>query len=301
MLTHAVYGAPPRDLCEVPKGAQQFSPLVPGARSLEELSGALASVSMLAPPGTVERRYALACFLRALAPGAPGTVLAPKDKGGSRLAKELRAFGCEAEEDARAHHRICAFRRPENPVGLDDAIAEGSPRFDEGLGLWTQPGAFSWNRVDAGSALLLEHLPPLAGHGADLGCGLGVLARKILESKAVKRLHLLDIDGRAVRCARKNLPDARATFLWADLRESDEIPAQLDFVVSNPPFHDGGIEDQSLGLAFIQRASYLLKPNGVCWLVANRHLPYETMLRSVFSTVNPCAEAGGFKIFEAHR
>jgi 16S rRNA (guanine1207-N2)-methyltransferase len=256
---------------------------------------------MLAPPGTIERRYVLAKSIAALMPGAPGVALAPKDKGGSRLAKELKGFGCEVSEDARQHHRICEFTRPESPTGLEEAIREGAPRFSEELQLWTQPGVFSWDRLDAGSSLLLEHLPTLSGLGADLGCGLGVLSRQVLESKMVRQLHMADIDGRSIAAAKKNVVDARAEFHWMDLRTSTAIPSGLDFIVTNPPFHDGGIEDQSLGQAFIRKCAQLLRKGGVCWLVANRHLPYEEALGAAFSEVKLRAESNAFKIYEALR
>lgn len=299
MPLDALFGAPPASLCSVPRGATQFSPLVPGSRSLESLDEPLSSAVVLAPPGTIERRYAFARFLRVLQGSL--VALAPKDKGGSRIAKELREFGCEVEEDARQHHRICRVAAPANLVGIEDAIQAGAPRLEEGLGLWTQPGVFSWNREDQGSALLLEHLPPMAGSGADLGCGIGVLARKILGSSEVRELHLLDVDSRAIACARRNLPDQRVRFHWADLRDFAGIPANLDFVVTNPPFHDGGAEDHALGRAFLAQAAYLLRAGGVCWVVANRHLPYEELLRSVFLRVTLRAENGAFKIYEAHR
>ena len=55
-----VYGAPPREVVEPTAGAVQFSPLVPGAERLEDLAdGALTGIALLAPPGTVERRYAI--------------------------------------------------------------------------------------------------------------------------------------------------------------------------------------------------------------------------------------------------
>jgi 16S rRNA (guanine1207-N2)-methyltransferase len=255
---------------------------------------------MLAPPGTIERRYALALSLRALKKTGILTALAPKDKGGSRLKKELIAFGCEVEEEAKSHHRICTCRPPEDTSLLADAITEGEQRFLDEIGLWTQPGVFSWNRIDPGSALLVEHLPALSGVGADLGCGIGYLSREILKSKEVKHLTLMEIDSRAVECAKKNLDLSRITIHWNDLRQTI-LPKGLDFVVTNPPFHDGGNEDQSLGLAFLKKSADALKDGGTCWLVANRHLPYEALLKSNFREVSLKTETGAFKIYEAKK
>ena len=293
------YGTPPAELAEVPEGAIQFSALIPGSARLEEQpEGSLRELVVLAPPGTVERRYVTALALRALAPGGSLTILAPKDKGGSRIAKELKGFGCEIQEASRRHHRICTTRRPSALIGTDEAIVEGGPRSDAVLGLWTWPGAFSWNRIDPGSALLEQTLPPLSGRGADFGCGIGILARTILASPKVENLALIDIDRRAVEMAARNLDDPRAQVRWADLRGGTDLKG-LDFVVTNPPFHDGGAEDQSLGQAFIRRAAEALRPGGILWLVANRHLPYEAVLKTLFRRVTPKVEAAGYKIYEA--
>jgi 16S rRNA (guanine1207-N2)-methyltransferase len=294
-----VYGTPPAELAEIPIGAIQFSPLIPGSGPLEQQEeGSLGEMVVLAPPGTVERRYTIALALRALKPGGSLTVLAPKDKGGSRIAKELKGFGCDVAETSRRHHRICSAERPVLPVGLDEALTEGSPRLDEALGLWTWPGVFSWNRLDPGSALLEQDLPPLSGRGADFGCGIGILARAILASSKVEHLALIDIDRRAIEMAARNIDDARTEVHWADIRSGTGLKG-LDFVVMNPPFHDGGAEDQSLGQAFIRRAAEALRPGGVLWLVANRHLPYEAVLKTLFKRVTPKIEANGYKIYEA--
>jgi 16S rRNA (guanine1207-N2)-methyltransferase len=296
-----VYGAPPAELVAVPADALQVSPLSPGAQALEALAPeSLAGAVVAAPPGVVERRYVLARLLEALAPGAPLTVLAPKDKGGARLRKELEGFGAEVVESARRHQRICETNRPEQPVGLEPAIAAGSLQYSEALGLWTQPGVFSWDRPDPGTRLLLGTLPTLAGRGADLGSGLGVLARAVLESPEVTQLHLVDLDGRAIAAARRNVADPRAVIHWADARSAPEL-AGLDFVVMNPPFHDQGVEDRSLGQSFIRRAHGMLRPGGALWLVANRHLPYEAVLRELFRRVVAHGEGAGFKICEAHK
>lgn len=302
MTADAVYGLPPRELVQPPAGAAQLSPLIPGSTSLEAVPDqSLDAITILAPPGTVERRYVLAQGLRALKVGGTMTALAPKAKGGSRLAKELKAFGLEVAEDARRHHRICEVVRPAAP-DLAEALAAGAPRLSPDLGLWTQPGVFSWDRIDPGTALLLARLPPQAGVGADFGSGLGYLAHGVLASPAVTRLTLIDIDRRAVECARRNVNDPRAQIVWADVRQGAADLSELDFVVMNPPFHDGGAEDRALGAAFIAQAASVLRHGGKLLMVANRHLPYERPLADSFGAkVKLLAEEGGYKLYEARR
>jgi 16S rRNA (guanine1207-N2)-methyltransferase len=279
-----------------------MSPLIPGSRALEATPpGALAGFTMLAPPGTLERRHALAAMLRALAVGAPFTVLAPKDRGGSRLSDDLAALGCAIREEARRHHRICAGVRPAAVAGLEEALAEGGPRLVEALGLWSWPGVFSWDRIDPGSALLAAQLPALSGRGADFGCGIGVLSRAALASPKVTALALVDIDRRAIAMARRNIADPRIAVFWADVLQPAPALAKLDFVVMNPPFHDGGGEDRALGQAFIRRAAAVLRPGGALWLTANLHLPYEAVLTPLFKRVTPVIVAGGYKVLEARK
>jgi 16S rRNA (guanine1207-N2)-methyltransferase len=275
---------------------------MPGAAALElQGEGTLAAMTMLAPPGTLERRYAMALALRALAPGGSFTALAPNDRGGMRLRKELQAFGCDVEEISKRHHRIVICARPTGLSGVPEALVNGGPRLDMDLGLWTQPGVFSWDRLDPGTALLIEHLPALAGRGADFGCGLGILSRTVLASEKVEQLTLIDIDRRAIECAKHNTPDARARFLWADMRNHLPELAALDFVVMNAPFHDAGAEDKALAQSFVKRAAEVLCKGGVCWLVANRHLPYEAIIQPLFKRAARTLETGGYKIYEAHK
>lgn len=250
-MTTVLYGRPPL-VFDPPAtsgegAAVQTSPLIPGSTPLEDLTpGSVDEAMVYAPPGVLERRYTLALTLRALKTGGRLTTMALKDKGGSRLKKELLAFGVEIAEDAKAHHRRCVVIRPETMTGIDEAIAAGAPRIVPGLEAWSQPGVFAWDRIDGGSALLAEALPPMKGAGADLGCGYGALATVALRSPAVTSLKLVDLDRRAVDAARRNVEDPRATFACADARTLEET-GDLDFVVMNPPFHDGGAEDRRLG------------------------------------------------------
>ena len=297
-MTSILYGLPPLELHQRSRDEIQTSPLIPGSRALEELAPAsLDEGAVLAPPGAAERRYVLALVLRALKPGATLVAMAPKDKGGSRLKKELEAFGCQVVESAKRHHRICDVERPAQLTGIDEAIAQGAPRIVGGL--WTQPGVFSWDRLDPGTGALVQAMPTLSGQGADFGCGIGVLAHAVLTSPAVTRLHLIDIDRRAVDCARRNVADPRVEFAWAD---ATAFPLDgLDFVVMNPPFHEAGWETKALGQRFIEAAHRALRKGGALWMVANVHLPYEGVLEPLFARVERRDGGGPYKVFEARK
>ena len=297
-MTILLYGRPPA-VFDPPGTATQVSPLIPGSTPLEDVvPGSADEIMIYAPPGVLERRYTLALALKALKVGGRLDAMAAKDKGGARLRKELEGFGVVVGESAKAHHRRCVVIRPETVTGIEEALTAGAARLVEGLEAWSQPGVFAWDRIDAGSLLLAQTAPVLKGAGADLGCGYGALATVVLGSQAVTSLRLIDLDRRAIDAARKNVTDARARFEWADARTL-EGAGDLDFIVTNPPFHDGGAEDRRLGQAFIQKAAAMLGKGGVLWLVANRHLPYEADLNAAFKRVTKVADAGGYKVYEA--
>ncbi len=303
-LTHAVYGAVPSDLAEFPPASIQCSPRVPmpHASLLSDMVAAsCADIVVHAPGGTIERRSVMAMALRALAPTGKITVLAANTKGGTRLASELAMLGCTVDVDYKRKHQIVRATRPAQLTGIEEAIALGSPRLVPGLELWSQPGLFNWDRIDPGSQLLIQHLPVFKGRGADLGCGFGALARAIKLKSPDAQIVLVDIDQRALQMARRNVPGDGISTLWADVCATAPFPRDLDFVVMNPPFHDEGEDDIAIGRAFIEKAAAMLKPGGVLWLTANRHLPYEATLKPLFASAEQVATAQGFKIYEARK
>jgi 16S rRNA (guanine1207-N2)-methyltransferase len=173
----------------------------------------------------------------------------------------------------------------------------------------SRPGLFAWDRIDAASALLAAHLPAsIHGRVADLGAGYGFLSVMLLErAKEIEALDLYEADARALEPARRNIERAvrdsahaaQVDVHWRDVTQG--LPAEYDFIVSNPPFHQGRADRPELGQAFIRTAASALSPRGALWLVANRHLPYEATLAHEFETVRTHAEQGGFKVIEAVR
>ena len=65
---------------------------------------------------------------------------------------------------------------------------------------------------------------------------------------------------------------------------------RFDLVVTNPPFHLGGIQTTEIGERFIREAAQVLRPRGRFYLVANRFLKYEPIMRACFHSVE---EVGG--------
>ncbi len=171
------------------------------------------------------------------------------------------------------------------------------------VGGWlSQPGLFSWDRIDDGSALLARYLPAdLSGLVADFGCGWGYLAREILaRAPAVTRIDLVDAEHRALEAAKANVKDARASFHWLDLA-SERPPATYDTIVCNPPFHAGRAAVPDLGQAVIEAAARALAPGGRLFMVANRGLPYEAVLKRRFASYEILADNNKFCVTRATR
>ena len=168
-------------------------------------------------------------------------------------------------------------------------------------GFVTAPGVFSADAVDGASQALMAELPEtIGGHLIDLGAGWGYLSAMALSREKISQIDLVEADHTALDCARRNVADARARFHWDDaLRWRPE--ALADIVLMNPPFHSGRTADPKLGQAFIRAAAGMLKPAGHLWMVANRHLAYESVLSEAFGELREVAGDNRFKVLHARR
>ena len=235
-----------------------------------------------------------------LAPGGNLVCAGANDDGAASLQRSVaKVFGLTASL-AKFHCRVFWFAKGEaHPPDYWRQLSTLQPVAD---GWLSQPGTFSWDRIDDGSALLARHLPAgLVGRAADFGCGWGYLAREILaRSPGITHIDLLDAEHRALEAARANVMDPRASFHWLDLA-SEPAPASYDVIVCNPPFHAGRAAVPALGQAMIEAAARALLPGGRLYMVANRGLPYETVLRRHFASFETLADDNKFKVTCAAR
>ncbi len=263
---------------------------------------------LLLPPR--QRDEARALYAQALAlaeDGATVVVSVANDEG----AKSAEAdFARIAGPVASMSKHKCRVFWARAGVGGDAGLAarwrQGDAVREVAPGWWSRPGVFAWDRIDAATALLIEHLPAtLAGEVADLGAGSGVIADALLRNcPAVRAVDLYEADARALALAERNLaPHAQRAalgFHWHDVTTG--LPRRYDVIVSNPPFHARQRQPRpELGQAFIRAAAQALRPRGELWLVANRQLPYEEVLADAFTDIRSVAGRGAFKVITARR
>ena len=263
----------------------------------------------LVPDRQRDRQMAdVADALARLKPGGILVVSLPNDWGAKRLQLKLEeAAGGKLVGYLSKHHCRVLWMSGELPwdqAELESWRKAGAMQRLPDTQRWSQPGLFSWDRMDLGSLLLVKHMPDtLAGKVADLGCGWGYLSEQVMKRcEAVESLDAFDADARALEPTRRNLGNVlvplRPKQHWVDVTEGVGV-RRFDVVVMNPPFHEGRDADSTLGMRFIVAAAAALKDDGQLWMVANRNLPYEGVLTELFADVRQVASDDGFKVLQA--
>lgn len=228
------------------------------------------------------------------------------DWGAKRYEKHFVEVAREVEHFTKSHCRV--FWAQKSTRWHTDAIDQwrGLARLRRMLDeqFWTKPGLFAWDRIDVGSKMLVDCMPKkMHGTIADLGAGWGFLSQHLLRTYPdITALDAFEADREGVEATRRNIGNtmahARVHALWHDVTEGIQ-GRHYDFVVMNPPFHDGREPDPGLGMKFIAAAAQGLRSSGQLWLVANKNLPYEGLLAEVFGVVNNVAERDGYKVLMA--
>lgn len=241
--------------------------------------------------------------LQRVAPGGLIVVAGGKDEGIASLRKRIGEL-VPLEDHLPKYHGIAFWFRSPADIDAAEKLRAANPALLVDGSFHTAPGMFSFDRVDLGSKLLVEHLPKdLRGTVADFCAGWGYVAAEVsARSPGVTGLDLYEADFDSLEAAKGNVGKGAVEprFIWIDLL-SEAVEQRYDAIVMNPPFHRSRATEPEIGAGMIRAASKALKPGGRLFMVANRQLPYEPVLAAAFSSHAEIARDGMFKVFVARR
>jgi 16S rRNA (guanine1207-N2)-methyltransferase len=178
-----------------------------------------------------------------------------------------------------------------------------SLQLSDELCLQTKPGIFGWDKIDRGSAFLIEHLEAFLSSYSqpprsllDLGCGYGYLAICASEY-GFENLVATDNNAAAISAAGENLSHLSAVHCDIVATDAgDKIAEQFDCILCNPPFHSGFAVDDQLGVKFLKHSKRLLTAKGRALFVVNTFIPLEQKAVQYFDNIEVIANNGAFKL-----
>ena len=267
-------------------------------------------------------------------------IVGEKRSGVDGVGKSLMKAGVEADKvDSLRHCQIwrVVVQRDDQALSdwLDAAIEEDQAVFEFINPLTLQPlvlrsgaGVFSYGQLDAGTELLLHTLCEwlndcpsvqrslssnsrragvLNGRVLDFGSGNGVITAALTQFNATLDIVALDTSSLACESTARNLAELApdASIFMADgvkpLLAEGEKSAGFDWIISNPPFHEGLRKSLEPTLVFFESLSALLKPGGRVLLVANSFLPYQQFLQKNKFEVTVLQEDARFTVMMVKR
>ncbi len=183
-----------------------------------------------------------------------------------------------------------------DPFTAHQIVLDGVP-----TSLVSQPGVFAWDRLDDGTAALIEAMEVEADETVlDLGCGAGLLA--LAAARRGGRVVAVDVDLRAVESARRTLAANQASgeALVSDCAQA-VLACRFDVVLCNPPFHRGVGLELDVARQMVRDAAAVLRPGGRLYLVSNAFLRYEPDLVGVFQRVRETYNDRRYRVLRARR
>ncbi|MEU3018737.1 methyltransferase [Nocardiopsis sp. NPDC007018] len=186
------------------------------------------------------------------------------------------------------------------------------------LRLRTDRGVFSPDRVDLGTRVLLETVPPPPSEGRllDLGCGYGPVSLTLASRAPGAHVLGVDVNARAVGLARRNADDHGLGNAWFGVVEpggelapeqgegrspsAGDLLGPFDAIWSNPPIRVGKDVLHSMLRTWLGR----LTPEGVAHLVVQRHLGSDSLQKWLDAQGLPAervASRAGFRVLAVRR
>jgi 16S rRNA (guanine1207-N2)-methyltransferase len=160
------------------------------------------------------------------------------------------------------------------------------------------PGVFSQNGLDIGTQVLLENLPKkITGELLDFGCGAGVIASYLGKVFPEIKLHLLDVSALALYSAQATLKLNNLTGHVFPSDSLSDLKGKYDYIISNPPFHQGLKTNYQATETFLSKIKPHLKPKGQVTVVANSFLRYQPIMEEAIGRTQVLAKQKGFSLY----
>ncbi len=163
------------------------------------------------------------------------------------------------------------------------------------------PGVFSHGRLDVGTRLLLETLAPeiVRGKVLDFGCGAGIIGT--LQGKKHQRCRpfLVDTDAMALESSKRTLAANGVEGQVIDSHGLTAVTGKYDWILSNPPFHEGVKTRYDVTEQFLADCRNHLVRGGQLRIVANSFLRYSPLIKEAFGHCEELARRDGFVIYGA--
>ncbi|MBA2286959.1 MAG: methyltransferase [Ktedonobacteraceae bacterium] len=253
----------------------------------------VAVMNLLYQPGNTWVHYGLEVAAYALKVGGQLYIVGAKDRGIVSVAKRMQAcFGNVETLEISRGQRVVRSRKDagwQAPEGQPPAL----PLTD----------VFAGGKLDEGTRLLLEVLEVRTTDVAlDIGCGAGYIGLHIAQLAPKGQVTMVDASLAAVAHARQRVEESGQSNVQVlpSVGAQAVIEQRFDLVVTNPPFHIGGIQTTAIAERFIREAAQVLRPpRGRFYLVANRFLKYEPALRASFKLVEEVGGDTRYKVLRA--
>lgn len=293
-----------------------------GSAAASDHAGAFDLALVHLPKGKARQRWALDLAARALGPDGELRVAGGKREGIKSIRDAVNErFTTVLEITSGGHAQCIAARGPRmvtGDAGLERYASEAVLAVPgEPLTCVWYPGVYGADKLDEGSALLLEVLWQRVDAGGlegvqrvlDVGCGSGVLGTYLARAAEARGLlerglavDMVDVDALALEAARATLQRAGLAGPQVSVFGSDVysgVSGRYDLIVSNPPFHEGVRTAYDAADRLIREAPKHLQPGGRLVLVANAFLPYRDALDQTFGSHAVLAETKRFRVYEA--
>lgn len=162
------------------------------------------------------------------------------------------------------------------------------------------PGVFSQAKLDIGTQILLNNLPTnISGEVLDFGCGAGVIACFVGLRSPDTKLTLADVSALAMASSEKTLTINNLTGKVIPTNSLSNINGQYQYVISNPPFHQGIKTHYVATESFLAGIKKHLFKQGTLIVVANSFLKYQAIIEQSIGKAEKTSIQQGFTIYQA--